>query len=107
MAVIGFIIIMVGAIYIAVMYILVICDMCRHPGAIMWRHNQFIRLLPVFVVFFVMSTMTGGFVPYSYQTIFILYGYSYMNIQVFLLQYLYYTPKEDVQHQQEQNEIFS
>lgn len=35
--------------------------------------------------------------PYSYEGTWVLYGYSFMNMFIFLMQYLYYTPAEELE----------
>ena len=73
----------------------------------MWRHSQYIKLLPVFVILFTICVLAGGFLPYYYDPIWILYGYSFCNIWMFLMQYLYYTPESELTQRQTVLEIFS
>lgn len=42
----------------------------------------------IFIIFFAF----GGAMPYNYEAVWILYGYSFMNLFVYILQFLYYTP---------------
>ena len=68
---------------------------------------QFIKMLPAFLILFIASVIGLGFTPYSYSAEWILYGYSFLNIHMYLLQYLYYTPKEELEQRERNIEAFS
>lgn len=90
------IMLIVLGLYIIINFLIIVCKHCQNPGVIMWRHMQFLKMLPAFVILFLASTIGLGFTPYSYSAEWILYGYSFLNIHMYLLQYLYYTPKEEL-----------
>lgn len=60
----------------------------------MGRHINFVTYYPFFMIIFVIFFAVGGSMPYSMEGAWVLYGYSFVNIYIFILQYLYYTPAE-------------
>lgn len=101
------IILALGIAYVVVQFIRVIVKNCQQPGTLMWRHIQFVKMLPVFMILLFVGVVSLGFFPYSYSAQWILYGYSFMNFQMLLLEYLYYTPKVEVTNRSQELEIFS
>lgn len=82
-------------IYQIVMLAFIIRKHCCQPGnQILWRHKNYITIYPFFLLMFVIFFIAGGSMPYNYSGVWILYGYSFINIFVFVLQYLYYTPAD-------------
>jgi hypothetical protein len=80
-------------IYQLVMFGRIIHKNCQQPFT-MNRHINFIVFYPFFMLMFVVFFAVGGSMPYSLEGAWVLYGYSFINIYMFLLQLLYYTPSE-------------
>lgn len=47
----------------------------------------------MYISFFI----AGAAMTFSYDAMWILYGYSFMNLYMYILQYLYYTPTEELE----------
>lgn len=60
------------------------------------RHMNFVVYYPFFVCMFVVLFAAGSLMPFSLEGTWVLYGYSFINVYVFLLQYLYYTPSSEL-----------
>lgn len=63
------------------------------------RHRNYLAFFPFFFIMFLIFFAFGGAMPYSYEGAWILYGYSFMNIFVYVLAYLYYTPTREIEKQ--------
>jgi hypothetical protein len=59
---------------------------------IIWRHNSYLSIYPFILLIFIIFFGFGGAMPYNLSGYWILYGYSFINLFVWTLQYLYYVP---------------
>lgn len=89
----------VAMIYQLVMFVMVLYRQCCQENTMRQRHRSYLSFYPFFVVMFIIFFAAGGAMPYSYDGAWILYGYSFMNIFVYILQYLYYTPVAELKKQ--------
>ena len=67
MIILGTVLLIIGVIYILTNFILVVVRNCKEPGVYMWRHLQFVKMLPAFVILFTAAILGLGFTPYSYS----------------------------------------
>ena len=95
-SIVVFVIFLIGILYILIEFVIIVWRTCKKKQHLMHRYKQFLRYLLIFILFYVMCTAAGGTRPYSQRSYFILYGYCFLNLQIFLLQYLFYTPYSEL-----------
>lgn len=70
------------------------------------RHKKYLTFYPVFLISFIVFFAGCGWMPYNYEGAWILYGYSFLNIFMFLLQFLYYTSSDSLNKHKEPSRVF-
>ena len=94
----------VASVYQIVMFIRIIKKYCCSKGddseQLLWRHKNYLTYYPFFFIIFLLFFGFGGAMPYNYEGAWILYGYSFLNIFIFILQFLYYVPSTELNQPQ-------
>lgn len=92
-----FIWISIGLVIIAGLYLAIIIS-CR-SRTFMWRNILYLSYSTFYIIIIFVALFEFAFVPknFTYQSEgLVLVAYSYCNLYVYVLQYMYYTPRKDL-----------
>lgn len=97
LALIVFILLGVSIVGIILLYLGIICQ-CRER-TFMWRNTLFLSYSFFYIIIIFVTMFSLSLVPHNYLTgseglVFI--SYSYCNLYIFVLQYMYYTREDDL-----------